>query len=57
MTTAELVERVALDCRIATEAPGIAAKLRWRVKATLTKLGKRGVLSGEGRPARWSVKA
>src|ERR1700679_1987942 len=32
MTTAELVEHVALDCQIATEAPGIAATLRWRVK-------------------------
>src|ERR1700733_10904761 len=53
MTTAELVERVALDCRIATEAPGIAATLRWRVRAALTKLSKRGIVSGEGRPARW----
>ncbi len=26
MTTADLVERVALDCRIATEAPDVAAR-------------------------------
>jgi hypothetical protein len=57
MTTAELVEGVALDCRIATEAPHVAATLLARVRAALAKLGKRGVVSGEGKPARWSVKA
>jgi hypothetical protein len=56
MTTADLVERVAPDCRIATEAPNIAATLLARVRAALAKLGKRGVVSGEGKPARWSVK-
>src|SRR5277367_6069625 len=56
MTTADLVEQVALGCRIATEAPDIAATLLVRVRAALTKLGKRGVVSGEGRPARWSVR-
>ena len=28
-----------------------------RVRAVLAKLGKRGVVSGEGRPARWIVNA
>jgi len=41
------VERVALDCRIATEASDVAATLLWRVKAALAKLGKRGVVNGE----------
>src|SRR5271167_2495065 len=57
MTVDQVAERVALDCRIATEASDVAATLRWRVKAALTKLGKRGVVSAEGRPARWSVRA
>ena len=55
MTTADLVERVALDCRIATEAPDVAATLMVRIRAALAKLGKRGIVSGEGRPALWSV--
>ena len=37
--TADLVERVALDCWIATEAP-VAATLLWRVKATLVRMGR-----------------
>ena len=57
MATADLVERVALDCRIATEAPDVAAMLVARVRAALAKLDKRGVVNGEGRPARWSVRA
>src|ERR1700683_2130960 len=56
MATAELVERVALDCRIASEAPDVAATLLARVRAALAKLGKRGVVGGEGRPARWAIK-
>jgi hypothetical protein len=55
MTTAELVERVALDCRIATETPDVAATLLARVRAVLAKLGKRGIVGGEGKPARWAV--
>lgn len=35
MMADQVAERVALDCRIATEAPDVAATLRWRVKATL----------------------
>ena len=57
LATDQIAERVALDCRIATEAPDIAATLLARVRAALAKLGKRGVVSGEGRPARWGVKA
>jgi hypothetical protein len=45
-----------LDCRIATEVPEVAATLLARVRAALAKLGKRGVVNGEGRPARWTVK-
>jgi hypothetical protein len=52
----KITERVALDCRIATEAPGASATLLWRVKAALAKLGKRGIVSGEGKPVRWAVK-
>jgi hypothetical protein len=55
MTTAELVERVALDCRIAKEAPDVGATLLARVRGALAKLGKRGIVNGEGRPARWAV--
>ena len=43
MSTADMVERVALDCRIATEAPDIAATLLAGVRAALAKLGKRGM--------------
>ena len=57
MTVDQVAERVALDCRIATEAPDVAATLLWRVKAAVDRLGKRGVLRGEGRPARWAVKS
>jgi hypothetical protein len=35
MTTADLVERVAVDCRIATEAPDVAATLLARIRAGL----------------------
>ena len=52
MTTAELAERVAVDCRIATEAPEAWVTLLARVRAALVKMNKRGVVSGEGRPAR-----
>jgi hypothetical protein len=56
MSAEQVAERVALDCQIATEAPDVAATMRWRVKAALTKLGKRGIVSGEGKPARWAVR-
>lgn len=55
MATADLAQRIALDCRIATEAPDVAATLLARVRAALAKLGKRGVVSGDGRPVRWRV--
>ena len=55
MTVDQVAERVALDCRIATEAPDVAATLLWRVKAAVDRLGKRGLLAGTGKPARWSV--
>lgn len=55
MTTADLAERVALDCRIATEAPEVAATLLARVRAALAKLDKRGLLAGSGKPMRWTV--
>ena len=55
MATADLVERVALDCRSATGAPDVAATLLAHVRAALAKLDKRGIVSGEGKPARWSV--
>ena len=56
MTVDQIAERVALDCRIATEAPDVAATLLWRVNAAVDRLGKRGVLAASGKPVRWSVK-
>jgi hypothetical protein len=50
MTVDQVVERVALDCRIATEAPDVAATL-WRVRAAVDRLGKRGLLARLGSPA------
>src|SRR5277367_758749 len=50
MSADQVAERVALDCRIATEAPGVAEKLAWRVKAALGRLGRRGIVNGEGKP-------
>jgi hypothetical protein len=55
IATVDLAQRIALDCRIATEAPDVAATLLARVRAALAKLGKRGVVSGEGKPVRWIV--
>jgi hypothetical protein len=55
MTADRVAERVALDCRIATEAPDVGATLLARVRGALAKLGKRGIVNGEGRPARWAV--
>src|ERR1700683_1009836 len=40
MTTAELVTRVALDCRIATEASDVAATLLWRIKGRAGEAGQ-----------------
>ena len=40
MTTAELAERVALDCRIATEAPDVAATLLARVQGRAGEAGQ-----------------
>ena len=57
MTAEQLAEQVALDCRVKTEAPGVAATLLVRLRAALVKMGKRGVVSGEGKPAPWSVQA
>src|ERR1700733_9177166 len=57
MTAPDLAERVALDCRIATEAPDPAAAVLTRVRAALAKLDKRGIVSGGGRPVRWEVSA
>ena len=57
MTIDQVAERVALDCGIATEAPDVAATLLWRVQAALGRLGRRGIVRGEGRPARWRVTA
>jgi len=56
MTVDQVAERVALDCRIATEAPDVATTLRWRVKAALGRLASRGIVSGGGKSARWAVK-
>jgi hypothetical protein len=56
MTVDQIAERVALDCRIATEAPDVAATLLWRVKAAVDRLGKRSLLAASGKPARWAVK-
>jgi hypothetical protein len=55
MTVDQVAERVALDCRIATAAPSMAATLLWRVKAAVAKLGKHGVVTGQGKPAMWAV--
>jgi hypothetical protein len=52
MTVDQVAERVALDCWIATEAPDVAATLLWRVKAAVDRLGKRGLLTASGKPAR-----
>jgi hypothetical protein len=56
MPVDQVAERVALDRRMATAAPDVAATLLWRVKAAVDRLGKRGVLAGEGKPVRWAVK-
>ena len=45
----QVAEWLALDCRIATEAPDVAATLLWRVKAAVDRLGKRGLLAVSGR--------
>ena len=60
MTVDHVAERVALDCGIATEAPDVAATLLWRVKAAVDRLGKRGLLDGDGKSkgARaWKIRA
>jgi hypothetical protein len=57
MTVDHIAERIALDCRIATKAPDVAATLLWLVKAAVDRLRKRGVVNSEGKPARWSVRA
>jgi hypothetical protein len=56
LSAAQIVERIALDCRIATEDSAIAAKLSALVKARLKAMAARGVLKGEGKPARWAVR-
>lgn len=55
VTAVQLAERVALDCAIKTEIPGIEAKLSRMVTATLVRLQKRGVVVGEGKPPRWGA--
>lgn len=53
--TADLVERVALDCWIATEAP-VAATLLCGVQGDAGQDGQGGVLVGSGKPPKWSVR-
>jgi hypothetical protein len=54
MTVDQVAERVALDCRIAIEAPDVAATLSWRVEAALGRM-QRGVPAASGKTARWTV--
>ena len=56
MTAERIVDRVALDCGIAVEAPDVASDLKWRTKTALDRLHQRGVVNGDGKPVRWSVK-
>jgi hypothetical protein len=51
----QVAGQVALDCRIATETPGVASKLLWRVQTSLERLRKRGLVIGSGKPPRWAV--
>jgi hypothetical protein len=52
----QIAGQVALDCRIATEAPGVAARLSWRVKTALDRLQKRELVNGVGKPPRWALR-
>ena len=56
MTVDQVAERVALDCAVKTEEPGVAEGLAARVRSALERMRQRGVVSGEGKPARWSVR-
>jgi hypothetical protein len=51
----QIAGRVALDCRIATEAPDVEARLFWRVKTALERLRKRELVISEGKPPRWAL--
>jgi hypothetical protein len=52
----QIAERVALDCRLKTESPDVAATLLRRVNAAMVKMRARGLAIGDGRPARWALK-
>src|SRR6202041_1144466 len=49
MTVDQVAERVALDCRIATEAPDVAATLLWRGKGGGGRVGGGGGRRGPGK--------
>jgi hypothetical protein len=52
MTVRQIAEQVALDCRLKTEVPDVAATLLLRVNAALAKMRARGLASGAGKPMR-----
>jgi hypothetical protein len=56
MTAEQIAEQVALDCRLGTESPDVAAILLRRVNAAMAKMRARGLAGGEGRPVRWTLK-
>jgi hypothetical protein len=55
MTAEQIAEQVALDCRLGTESPDIAATLLARVKQAMVKMRARGLAIGEGKPTRWAL--
>jgi len=56
MTAQEIAEQVALDCRVKTESPNVAATLLDRVSAALMKMRQRDLAVAQGKPARWGLK-
>jgi hypothetical protein len=51
----QIAGQVALDCRIATETPGVASRLLWRVQTSLERLRKRQLVASEGKPPLWTL--
>jgi hypothetical protein len=56
MTAQQIAGQVALDCRLKTESPKVAATLLSRVNMALAKMRRRGIAIGEGKPARWALR-
>jgi hypothetical protein len=56
VTGQQIAEQVALDCRLKTEAPDVAATRLERVNAAIAKMKRRRLAIGEGKPSRWALK-